>query len=340
MISLKKYGIDFEGSVEDAVALPLTAIPPMKMTLYKGTIMWSRGNGRLLSDGTKAGGGGYGDLYLVDVVDAINGRRKKVYEKRPREQQTNLLTEACLQIYARQELAKYELAHTVAEPLDIIRMPRYCSFTMAPFEGVIDLHAALDLVIDIKGPAFDLWFLQLLVQILIVIGLLDTEIGVNHRDLKGDNILISGQSRQRTGTLMVRGRKWSYTYMNEVYIVDFGFSCKGEVTTGNASVSAGPFFGLHDTCPKEGRDIFILFCYFYGRPVFRQLASDRLLGFVRRLLAVPRVLEHLERYGTERTEYLYLLLNNREFNSKHCSAWTVLAEIASQWPAILEVSAA
>ena len=126
--------------------------------------------------------------------------------------------------------------------------------------------------------------------------------------------------------------------MNEVYVVDFGFSCKGEIATGAATISVGPFFGLNDVCPKEGRDIYILLCYFYAQRAWRLAASAKLLGWVRHLLAVPKVLEHLETYGTDRTEYIYLLLNNREFNSKQCSAAEVLGQLAAMWPSVVVTS--
>jgi serine/threonine protein kinase len=225
------------------------------------------------------------------------------------------------------------MEYMVAEVHDILRTPRSISFTMRQFDNVVDFHSALGLIKDLSGPSFDIWFLQLFVQVIVVLGLLDVA-GINHRDMKGDNILINTVNRQISKSVNLCGRRFSLNFMNEVYIVDFGFSCKGD-THGTASMSAGPFFGLNDVCPKEGRDNYILMCYFYAQPEFRNFASPRLLGFVRGFLAIPKVIEHLERFGMARTEYIYLLLNNSEFSSSHCSSMGLLTAIASRWPAII-----
>jgi serine/threonine protein kinase len=334
-ISLKKYGIDFEGSVSDASP---AAIPVMKMVAHEDQILWTQGLGRYFSEGVVAGGGGYGDLLKVSVYEKHGNRLRHLgdlYEKRSRGQ-GSLLTEACLQVLAYQELEQHGMQHMVAEVQDILRTPRSISFTMKQFDNVVDFHSALGLITDLIGPAFDIWFLQLFVQVVVVLGLLEGA-GINHRDMKGDNILISTVNRQVGKLVTLSGQQFSITYMNEVYIVDFGFSCKGDAT-GAASMSAGPFFGLNDVCPKDGRDNYILMCYFYAQPTFRQYASGRLLEFVRSYLAVPKVIEHLERFGMTRTEYIYLLLNNKEFRSSHCSSVDLLAAIAARWPAIVSAA--
>lgn len=331
-ISLKKYGIDFEGPVE---AMDQALIPVMKMVAHDSQILWTQGRGRYFSDGVRTDGGGYGDLIKVNVYEKHGDQLRllgALYEKRPRNN-GSLLFEACLQILARQELSHYGMEHMIAEVEDIIRWPRSISFTMKQFENIVDFHTALGLIKDLSGPSFDIWFLQLFIQVLVALGLLEAA-GLNHRDMKGDNILISTVNRQISKSITLAGRRFSITFMNEIYIVDFGFSCKGDVH-GVASISAGPFFGLTDVCPKEGRDNYILMCYFYAQPEFRRYASPKLLGFVRGFLAIPKVIEHLERFGLSRTEYIYLLLNNKEFNSSHCSSVDLLAVIAARWPAIV-----
>ncbi len=51
------------------------------------------------------------------------------------------------------------------------------------------------------------------------------------------------------------------------------------------------------------------------------------------------MIEHLEKFGMSRTEYIYLLLNNKEFSSSHCSSADLLVAIAARWPAIVAVAA-
>lgn len=331
-ISLRKYGINFEGPVE---LMTQEQIPLSKLVVQDDQILWTQGRGRYFTDGIMVDGGGYGILLKIKVYEMHNGQlqeKEQLYEKRSRSQES-LLTEACLQILAYQEMAIQNMEYMIAEVQDILRTSRSISFTMRQFDNVVDFHSALGLITNLSGPSFDIWFLQLFVQVIVLLGLLECA-GINHRDMKGDNILINTVNRQISKSVMLDGRRFTFNFMNEVYLVDFGFSCKGNAR-GIASLSAGPFFGLNDVCPKMGRDNYILMCYFYAQTEFRNYASPRLLGFVRGFLAIPKVIEHLERFGMSRTEYIYLLLNNSEFSSSHCSSVGLLSAIASRWPAII-----
>lgn len=331
-ISLKKYGIDFEGSVK---LITQDKIPLLKLVVQDKQAIWTQGCGRYFTDGIIVDGGGYGILLKIKVYEMQNGRlqeKEQLYEKRSRAQES-LLTEACLQILAYQEMAIHKMEYMIAEVQDILRTSRSISFTMRQFDNVVDFHSALGLITDLSGPIFDIWFLQLFVQVIVVLGLLECS-GINHRDMKGDNILINTANRKISKSVILDGHRFTFNFMNEVYIVDFGFSCLGNAR-GIASLSAGPFFGLNDVCPKMGRDNYILMCYFYAQQEFRSNASPQLLGFVREYLAIPKVIEHLERFAMSRTEYIYLLLNNSEFSSSHCGSVELLSAIASRWPAII-----
>jgi serine/threonine protein kinase len=78
------------------------------------------------------------------------------------------------------------------------------------------LLAALGLITDLSGPPFDIWFLQLFVQIIVVLGLLECA-GINHRDMKGDNILINTVNRQVSKSVILDGRRFTFNFMNLLF---------------------------------------------------------------------------------------------------------------------------
>lgn len=335
MISLKRYGIDFEGPVEEAIR---TAIPETPLRFIGGRMLWDLGD-RLLEDGTDVDAGTYGLMKSCAVYRRHGAgliKVETVYEKSPK-QTTSLMAEICLQILAKQELTLLGMGHIVADIKDIVHRPRApITFTMQQFEHVLDLHRAIIMVgNDLRGPGFDIWLIPLIIQVIVIIGLLEERVGLNHRDLKGDNLLISMKSQQQQRSVALGSATWTFTFTNEIYVVDFGFSCRGSVLGGAATMSAGPFFGLRDVCPKEGRDIYIILCYLYSLREFRANASARLLGLVRELLQHEKVLEHLEMYGLERTEYIYLLLNKADFKSDVCCPRRILRRFAEFWPQLV-----
>jgi hypothetical protein len=339
MISLKRYGIDFEGPIEEAIQ---TNIPEARVRFIGGRMLWDLGD-RLLEDGAHVDAGTYGLMKSCSIYrrQGTSGLVKveTVYEKSPK-QATSLMAEICLQILAKQELTLLGMGHIVADIKDIVRRPgKPITFTMQQFEHVLDLHRAILMVSnDLRGPGFDIWIIPLLIQVFIIVGLLEERVGLNHRDLKGDNLLISMKSRQQQRTVVLGGATWAFTFTNEIYVVDFGFSCRGSVDSGPASVSAGPFFGLMDVCPKEGRDIYIILCYLYSLQEFRENASGRLLGLIKELLQYEKVLEHLEAYGLERTEYIYLLLNKADFKSDTCCPKMILRRFMDIWPQLISAT--
>lgn len=344
-ITLHACGIDFEGAIEAAMALNPWSIPELRPHFERGVgrDFWTADGRRFLTriGPFEEGGnsnveewasyerGSRGSLHFVESV----------YEKRSKNGQ-NLLTEACLQIFAYNILEAAGFKGVIARTLQIYRRndTRDIAFTMEPFYRVVNLHAALlELCPRLYGPAFDVWFIPILIQIIILIGLLEEHAGINHRDLKGDNILISKDAVQKNKEIVLGGRTWNFTYKRSVHVVDFGFACRGPRSGSAASISAGDFFTLTDVCPKDGRDIYILLCYFWAQPHWRASASPKLLNFVRDFLRVQKILDHLEVHGLSRTKYIYFLLSEPEFSSKSCTPTALLGALTMAWPALLGV---
>lgn len=343
MISLRPFGVEFEGTVEAVAELPMDTIPEV-ITRFdrKGATLWTQNRRRYLEEVESTFVGGYGIVYTLNVYEKLPDNRLKfietVYEKRSKKGGTGLFMEACLQLLAYNKLKELGFDYAIARVRDILRWPdEDISFTMEPFNEVKNMHEMMETLVlsGLKGRAFDMWWLPLFVQTVVLMGLLELHLQLNHRDLKGDNILVSLAGQQRQKEVEIGERRWTYIYRQEVHVVDFGFACRGTGEMSAATSSAGTFFGQKDVCPKGGRDIYVLLCYFYAQPTFRDAASPVLLDFVKGLIGREDILRHLEVHGTQRTKYLYLLLGSPEFKMPATCCTPVLTAVAARWPALV-----
>lgn len=333
MISLKKYGIDFEGPLMDAIKIDITLIPEKKV-IREGLIevcdRTFRG-GRLVNEGR------YGR-----VEEWIDEDGFATYEKISKRDDGSLFAEACLQIAARNCLRLIGQESSVAEVKNILRSNNSVTFMMEPFRDVLYLQNALHLLSEdrrMRGKTFDFWFLQIFGHICLLLGFLEENLHLNHRDLKGDNILISMRPRSSSHLIPLGGVQWKIIVEHEIKLVDFGLGCKGTGMNRSTTVNVGPVYAAIDWCPKEGRDLYLLLCYFYAQRTFREMISGELLAVIEDWLFSPaggRVKEFLLRHGLERLSWIAFLVNNQKFNCGKCCPVLILNWISVNYPSILK----
>ena len=347
-ISLIKYGINYEGSITDAVRLPLKVIPnalneknliggKKEFSLMESSVITTFRGGKTVNEGK------WGTIEEWCQVDGNSiGNPEIFYEKRGRSSVSNLLPEACLQIAARQCLSEIGCESVVSEVRRILRHGRSVTFMMEPFIKFLSLHEALQYVYQasLKGLAFDLWFIQIFSQIVLLLQYLEENIGLNHRDLQGENILISMTPTAKTIEIPLTTGKWSMSYEHEIKLVDFGFACNGFEMNAPADISVGDTFPPFEWCPKEGRDIYYILCYFYGQPEFRASVSASLLAQIQKWLfsdlGAEKVRESLELYGLSRLEWISFLVNTSKYRCADCCPKKILPWIAERWPEVLK----
>ncbi len=330
MISLKTYGIDFEGSIENAIKISRELIPERK-TIRDGVIEVI---GTVYLGGKKISEGRYGRV--EEWIHGSNGTL--IYEKIAKREDGDLLAEACLQIAARNCLRAIGHESSVSEVRNILRFGRRITFMMEPFTNVLYLQAALHHLHGerrMRGATFDFWFLQILAHICLLLGYLEENLQMNHRDLKGDNILISVRPSAATHTIPYCGFQWTINVEHEIKLVDFGLACNGKAMNHGAIVNAGSVYEITDLCPKNGRDIYLLLCYFYAQRTFREMVSRELLAVIEDWLE-GRVKDFLLRHGLERLSWIAFLVNNRKFNCGKCCPVHILNWISSSHPNILK----
>jgi len=128
-------------------------------------------------------------------------------------------------------------------------------------------------------------FLELLAQIAYILGHLQQELRLNHRDVKVNNLLV----RRRSTPLILDIGGVTIATVYEVTLIDFGFACVGcpAPRPPMTVFQAGSWFPVGELCCKEGRDLAqLLYCIHCYYP-FETYLPASLFAVVRSWLQVP-----------------------------------------------------
>ena len=347
-ISLYPYGIEYEGPMAGIPHLgheliPLaTEIRVGDISMYEITIYYddnssARRRFRLLP--LKAGQdtlkeGGHGDICEVECyetfrgVDGVVHRRQETLYLKTSKKRESLFCEACFQIAGRQILRRFSLGDRVSRIADILRCMGNCvGFTMEPVLGEGLLSAALQRHLDQPAKFFESTVVGVIAELAALLLLLTGHLGMNHRDLKLNNIVVREAEKMmefEVGGNMVR--IWSVW---SVYILDFGVACC------EGGVSATNLIPRSDPCPKAGRDIFQLLTFLYMNRDVRQKLSPQLRLLIEEWLTLPgrNFAQFLREKGDEDGEqWLYYLLTSPKFSAPACEPAAILARLATEYP--------
>jgi serine/threonine protein kinase len=202
----------------------------------------------------------------------INLRAKYVAVKRPRFPALDFRLEGLVQALAHHSLAQDGILGAVPEVYDIFLFGNEVRFSMEWVEGA----SCLDLLnAEIGKPTFEPLFLDILIQLCIILECLERRIFLDHRDMKLDNIWIRTPmkpAKQIQYTVRLNGRAYKYTSSIQVVLLDFGFACIGNEAH-KMKINLGGVIPDLDPCPKEGRDIYHLLCRLMERVEFKNSIS-------------------------------------------------------------------
>lgn len=180
--------------------------------------------------------------------------------------------------------------------------------------------------------------LQIITQVATSIAILEQELGMNHRDLKGSNVLMVAPVEPYTKTIHISGvHCWKFKSNLQVSIIDFGFTCIGNA--GKYIVSAGDFLPEMDFCPKQGRDLFLFFASLWAIPAFRQSISEPLVQLFEHWLLDAENKSWADWLALDQKDNLlsiYLLCNKSSFLAPPCSPIRVLQDIQKVAPEIVQ----
>jgi serine/threonine protein kinase len=216
----------------------------------------------VLSDGTYGIIQG-GERIINDVVQLVVIKKSKCDD-------TSLLQEALVQKIVGESLKRRGFPLAVSPIYDIfsLRDGSVC-FTMEPMKGKTFDTIINDIVTkEIVNQDFLVHtIIECLLQMCSMLWHLTDDIGMNHRDLKPNNIILNFLPKSVDKKLTIGNKSMTIKSKFDVIFVDFGFSCIGDF------LKLGRVYHPSDPCPKDGRDLFMFLAFLYIL-VYKELPYD------------------------------------------------------------------
>jgi serine/threonine protein kinase len=220
--------------------------------------------------------GTYGILYLAYRIKGED--EKYVFIKSSPNHKTSLLFEGIIQTIAQITLEHYGFPKAVPKIYDIINHPEYGTiFAVEKVQNAILFADYLKYSIKWEQPCEqnDIVVLSVIAQVATYMAILEKVVGLNHRDLKSDNVLMVVPQNGWSQTVQLEENvKWTINADYAAILIDFGFSCIGE-SDGTQVVSAGEYFPKIDFCPKKGRDLFYMLSTLWNLKAFRNSITPK-----------------------------------------------------------------
>jgi serine/threonine protein kinase len=156
-------------------------------------------------------------------------------------------------------------------------------------------------------------FIDILVQLCIVLIILKKEIYLDHRDLRYTNLLVVKESADIHLEFHSKSKKHDYRLSTSFHIclLDFGFACIGKhETVINASED---IFQKKEICLKPGRDMFQIVASLFCIKEFRDKLNPNLLKIVETWFIYKET--DYSKIAKSSCEWTYILTSEESFNS-------------------------
>lgn len=312
--SLNSLGINGDYKIEQIPSIPLENLSfyneKTHELIAEGKQLAVFSNEKALSHGS------YGNLFFTVRTQQLQSHA--VLLKQPRLAEMNLLQEGVLQFIAQKTAEKEGIGWCIPKVYDIFTRQQKIWFSMeyVPGLNVLDWFE--------KSTQPDLDFQLLLAQLCIYLACLESNLGLDHRDLKLDNLLIKQQPCEIHVT--IKEKRWILIAPFTVVILDFGFACLGsKELRGKPVVNLGDgILPPMDPCPKEGRDLFQLLISFLRYQTVTQKISSLLHAQIDSWLSIGKKSygPMARRWSTE--NWSYLVASQRDFAVPACCPLNIL----------------
>jgi serine/threonine protein kinase len=267
-----------------------------------------------------------GDIYIDYLV------------KRPVLQQHSK-QEAVIQWLVNKSLSNNGLGEHCPKVHDIFTMSRQTWFSMSPVYNAPILDVYLKSLPSWGSSSYTngALLLKIISQVAMCCCILEKEIGFNHRDLKPDNIMI------KTDAIIPHTVRLADSYDIRIansptaVMVDFGFSCLGPGSIPWIQSGDGILSPL-DSCPKVGRDIFMLLVFLLWRSDVRRSLTEVHLNFFKSSLHLTRERwSQMMNMNRDPIDWVYMLITERDFQCPALDPWVWLQSCASNFPELVSI---
>lgn len=267
--------------------------------------------------------GSYGDIFKAKRT--VADHTLEVLIKQPKFEEMNLTQEAIIQHIAHTTLESYNCPWAIPKVYDVFMNKKGVCFTMEYIQGQL----VSDWIQTIKGSQLPQLFHLFIAQVSLLLWLLETHLGLDHRDLKANNLVIRSEACNLKLTL--GGHQWSIKCPFQVVILDFGFACIEDLVT------LGGVLPPMDPCPKDGRDLFHLLVSILGLPSVQTNFSPSLLQQIEKWMAVgsKSYAEMARRWPTE--NWVHLVTSERTFTIHSCKPESILRNLLPDLTGFLSV---
>lgn len=325
--------------------IPLTfLIPPLKVNDTLG--VWTTPVGANYTEFEMAMKGNYGTILLALRKSSSLEDSEYCFIKTSETHNKTLLVEGILQMLAHSVLLNAGFPKAVPKVLDICTHPtKGTVLVLERIHGSKMLAEYLSSNIQWGCPSDtnDRLLMSILAQVASYVAILEMELGMNHRDLKGTNVLMIVPSEKPVVTqTILDSYTWEITSSVQTVLIDFGFSCIGR-PSGDTVISAGEFLPETDFCPKEGRDLFLFLASLWNLVHLRNCLTPKAKGLFQEWLKDNTQGTSWSDWltsaiGTEADSLLsmYLLTSSSGFASSSCTPMNVLKGIARVYPEVCQ----
>jgi len=245
--------------------------------------------------------------------------------------------EAVIQWLVNKSLTEYNLGEHCPRVFDVFVLSNTIWFSMEPIYNapILDTYLKSIPTWSKQDPENGKTLLKILSQIAISCVVLEKTIGFNHRDLKPDNILV------KLDSFKTHSLKWNNEFeiniaqSHTAIMVDFGFSCLGPgkfpwIQSGDGVL---PTF---DSCPKTGRDIFMILVFLLWRKDIRDsLTKEYLDFFMCSLHLTTEKFNDMMNLNSNPSNWIYILITERGFQCPALDPLTWLKTCAKVFPEIV-----
>jgi serine/threonine protein kinase len=315
---IEDFQIDTSITLEENIGIPITLLPKQYID---GRVLVGKALRCSIEYGKQANKGGYGVITRIKRAPSAG----ELCVKSPHRADVSLCPEAILQWHTSKTLRAAGIYGAVPHVYDIFQYAGETRFTMDFIDGISAVQAMME-----SADPDTLW-LQILGQVSLILGYLEENIFLDHRDLKADNLWIRQVPIEYT--LRIGGHTWHIAAPFQVVILDFGFACLGG-ENGHAAVSLGA--GLVpkiDPCPKEGRDLFQLITSMWSIPTIRERAGSEVQAAIDSLLKNKGASFIGLVHRNLNTHWIYLAVSDSAFRHPPLHPVALLLKLSSGWPA-------
>jgi serine/threonine protein kinase len=313
---------------------------PLTLKKISNTVFSTPTNSVTLSTLANVMSGSFGTVYIVNRE--TENSSSTVFLKTSPKYPKSLFLEAILQSSAHSTLKLYGFPNAVPRVVDLFKHPEFgFVFTTERVPGaqLFADYLKHGLQWGIPSVENDKKVLRVIVQVATYLAILESNIGLNHRDLKGTNVLMVTPSDTWKKTVSVGSYKWTLQCDQKVVLIDFGFSCIGR-ENGQTVVSAGEHLPTIDFCPKKGRDLFYFFATLWSVPAFRASVTPVTVALFRKWLKDKSPTcwaDWLITSLQNNLESMLLLTNSDHFSSEPCDPINIIDDIFLIYPDIVRL---